>query len=123
MLFDPQKWVMPQIPEVEPENVPWRKLLLDAADLIEKKGWCRNAYQTHGRYCVVGAMSKALGYKPSICDDLKDDPPLILEAERHVVAFLNEGRQDERYDSIPEWNDGQKRGKVVIETLRKVATS
>ena len=119
MLFDPQKWVMPQIPEVEPKNVPWRKLLLDAADLIEKKGWCRNALHSHGRYCVVGALLKAVGANILEYEEGGSTPKLVEKAEEKIVAYL----KNNNYGCVPDWNDDQKRGKVVIETLRKVSTS
>lgn len=33
------------------------KLMLDTADLIERRGWCQNHYQSEdGRLCILGAM-------------------------------------------------------------------
>ena len=121
MLFDPQKWVMPEIPEVEPENEPWRKLLLDAANLIEKRGWCRHHAQSHGRYCAIGAMSKMAGVRPGAYDACAAVPGIVHQAEDKVLAYLKQNGQ--QHFSIPSWNDDQTRGKVVIETLRKVAKS
>ena len=119
MLFDPQKWVMPEIPEAEPENEPWRKLLLDAANLIERKGWCRNDLQSHGRYCTVGALLKVSGTSIRDYNEGGSAPDLVGKAEAKIMAHLGY----DNYDCVPDWNDKQKRGKVVIETLRKIATS
>ena len=60
MLFDPQKWVMPEIPEVEPENEPWRRLLKDAIGVIQKRGWTQNKIEAQdGSVCLLGALQVA----------------------------------------------------------------
>lgn len=43
MLYD-KRWE-PKIPATTPpKQQPWQKVLLDAADLIEEKGWIRGYY-------------------------------------------------------------------------------
>ncbi len=37
---------------------PWRSLLLDAADYIEKNGWCQGEWYQDGRVCAMGAMTQ-----------------------------------------------------------------
>lgn len=40
---------------------PVAQVLLDAADLIKKKGWVRNSLLTNGRVCMLGAIGFAVG--------------------------------------------------------------
>lgn len=134
MLFDPQRWVMPEIP-AEPTTKPkvrrkkkqvkqlepWRKLLLDAAELIKAKGWCRERAYNKGAYCAIGAMmSVATGVRGSkVCEG--PTPHLVVVAEGKVLNHINKlGRF---YGYIANWNDSQTRGKTVIEVLQEVARS
>ncbi len=77
----------------------WRKAYLEAANLIEEKGWCQGALRTQGgAHCVLGALIEA---SPSF--DLKPLQALIG-------------------DSVAIWNDKPERTKEeIIAALRKAA--
>lgn len=52
MLFDP-KW------DAEIKTEPWRQLLLDAADLIDRIGWCQHTPRDdNGRVCAAEALRR-----------------------------------------------------------------
>jgi hypothetical protein len=52
MLYDP-KW-QENIEVVE----GWQKILLDAADLLEKHDWIQGDLQIGDGFCILGAMHK-----------------------------------------------------------------
>lgn len=107
MLYD-KKWDQDTI-KIE----PWRQALLDAADLLEKDGWCRFSMRRGEAHCAVGALLD--GYSPI---DAKQ------EATRRLAIYIK-GKE------LPgmliakicvRWNDGLFRTKKqVIKTLREVA--
>ena len=66
MPFDQTNFVEAK-PEVELE--PWRRVLLDAAQIV-RKGWCQNAIERGGKYCAIGALYVASG-NPAISGVLK----------------------------------------------------
>ncbi len=37
---------------------PWRLVLLNAADYIERNGWCQHAERLGTRACVIGALKQ-----------------------------------------------------------------
>lgn len=41
-----------------------KAVLLAAARLIERRGWCQGTYERRGRLCVLGALSAAGGGRP-----------------------------------------------------------
>jgi hypothetical protein len=53
MLYDP-KWKKHQ----EKQNEDWRKILLDAADVIEKDGWIQGRMRDKNGYCIHGAINE-----------------------------------------------------------------
>lgn len=105
MLYN-EKWDKPEI--VAPVVLePWQQLLLDAAALLEKKGWCRGMYETgDGRHCAVGA---------------------IIDVARPLTAMhthrLTALHKLERFvgGTATVWNDNQPNGQVVIDAMRKAA--
>ncbi len=131
MLYDPKKFAMPEVPKVEPESEPWRKLLWDAANLIEEKGWCREAYRHNGRFCAIGAMLELNKQSSVSLMTVFGLGTPMFEAEQKVMAYLKESgavhpHHKGHYTSLPEWNDAQPRiggRRIVVETMRKVATS
>lgn len=55
MLYDP-KWETPADIKLE----PWQKILLDAADILERGNWAQHALQTReDAHCAMGAMQIA----------------------------------------------------------------
>lgn len=55
MLYD-KNWDKPKV-EVVPSH---RQVLLEAADLIEEKGWCQGMYNNRsGAMCMMGAIINA----------------------------------------------------------------
>ena len=81
MLYD-KKWDKPVEAPVQLE--PWRQAWLDAAEVIRKRGWCVDNFQSHGRVCMLGALSVALGAKPSAEGGRKRD--IFYQAENSLSA-------------------------------------
>lgn len=79
-------------------------LLDDAADLIERRGWCQGRYQdTDGRLCSVGALAAANG------DTLASYFPAVLVLSRRVGDVVG-------------WNDALGRTEQeVLDTFRAAA--
>jgi hypothetical protein len=86
---------------------PWRKVLLDAADLLERDGWCQHHFRNEkGHRCVIEAIGAATDHKP-----------LLRDKARYQLAQALPGSL-----SIIEWNDAHSRRKSqVIKKLREVA--
>ncbi len=107
MLYD-KRW------DVEPEVKlePWRQMLLDAADLLERDGWCQGAYQDDdGHHCALGALDAVFGSKTS-----------FKAIDWSAYARVNERLQDAVGLQIVHWNDAKGRtAEEVISTLRKIA--
>lgn len=53
MLYDP-KWETPAV--VEPVIEPWQQVLINAAKIIQEKGWIKGAFHRGDGFCVVGAL-------------------------------------------------------------------
>jgi hypothetical protein len=98
MLYD-KKWdqKLPQVDEVG-------RQLINAADYIEKHGWCQNTYwDEQGRVCALGAIRRA----NALTRDAND-------AAFKMLRFLD--------GSVHGWNDAPGRTKEeVVAVLRKVA--
>lgn len=58
MLYD-KKWEIKAL--VKPKLAGWQQVLLNAADLIEKKGWIRGEFANKNGYCAVGAIYTCYG--------------------------------------------------------------
>jgi hypothetical protein len=88
------------------------RILTDAADLIERSGWTQHAYESHGCYCLYGAIHTAAKLDRYAIDESKSDP--LNEA----WAILSE-----RVDDNPiAWNDRNGRTKEeVLDLLRTTA--
>lgn len=105
MLFDP-KWEK----QVEAKPLePWRKILLDAADIIERHGLGKTGQEfARSPYCAVNAISKA-----------GDD--YFSEAHRRFAEFIGAEPDDTR--TVFAWNDAPERTKAeVIDALRRCAS-
>jgi hypothetical protein len=105
-MFVDEKQFAPAVEQKPP--APWRKILLDAADLIEKEGWVQREYGRIGRgFCIEGAI-KHIAY-PSMQFDAMSEA--VWAMEHHV-----------RTANIPTWNDRLGRTKAeVLAALRAAA--
>ena len=90
---------------------PVSQLLWDAADLLERDGWCQREFEdAQGRYCLVGAINRAPSPEPY---------SLELEIQRltatgYMQRFL--GMEPMR------WNDMHGRTKEeVVSALRRAS--
>lgn len=105
MLYD-KKWDQQQTKTLE----PWRQVLLDAADLIEKNGKAEGTFTRKGAYCAVGAISQAERGKCTASSTL--GTIFTSEALRRLYQYLE-------FDVI-EWSDTSSK-EHVIETMRNCA--
>lgn len=98
MLLDP-KWDK----EIKIDEVA--QVLLDAADYIDKHGWCQNKLEDDdGRVCVMGALYRV-------------NTPWSAYSKlfRHLSVNI-------KVLDVPFWNDAHGRTKEeVVSVLRKVA--
>lgn len=87
-------------------NDPVRQVLLDAADLLERDGWCQHiSLDFEGRHCAWGAMVASA----------KDSVSYSVAADNVEAAV---GRV------LTAWNDDKRRtAKSVIRKLREVANA
>jgi hypothetical protein len=102
MLYDPN-W---ELPETEIKIEPWQQILLDAADLIDTKGWIKGHLHTTNGFCVVGALQEA--------NRGADGLSGYNEAHARLYQFVGRNPM--------EWNDTVcLNQKFVVKTLRTVA--
>ncbi|SRR5258708_3522115 len=109
MLYD-KRWEHTETPA--PSLEPWQKVLLDAADLIERRGLAKGAFVRNGEaLCVMGAVLMArYGYLALG----RDDPD-----ERAACDIF---RKHINVSDITDWNDVPSRTKAeVVGALRGAA--
>jgi hypothetical protein len=103
----------PEVVEIPPLE-PWRKTLLDAADLLEEKGWIQDSYQTCQGYCMLGAIQYVLSGDAIKYTSLWTGDHTILKVLQNTTGTVK----------IWEWNDARGRTKdEVLQAIRKAATS
>ena len=86
MLFDP-RWD-------KAKAEPWRQVLLDAADLIDRIGWCQHTECDHnGRVCAAEALMRVAAH----------DVTTYAVAMTHLSCFVASPK------TVPEWNDAEGR--------------
>jgi len=101
----------------EPAAAPEQdKVLLDAADIIERRGWHRGSYESgYGAVCALGAINiaangAALKFGPSSND-------AVVRMTHYLVQTGYE-------DGVHSWNDQPGRTKEeVVAALRAAAAS
>lgn len=110
-----------------------KDVLLLAADVIEKRGWCRGYFEHNsGRVCTLGAMRLATG--GTAYDEYLNHRDAYREAEHVLRTYLQQRVKGfGPGDGISTWNDEHVPngamhalfhtggGKHVAKTLRKVA--
>jgi hypothetical protein len=85
-----------------------RRALLDAAELLERDGWCRGTPKGDGRHCVLGALGLAIRRTIEI-----NDPCLVVLRE---VTGAKPPR------GLVDWNDAPGRTQAeVVAALREAA--
>jgi hypothetical protein len=105
MLYDPTRWHVtnPIVPKFQDK---WRKILWDAANLIETAGWIQGHHRSEHGYCILGAINAVDGRRLGPA----------REAKQKLRAFLRR--------SFMSWNDDRRRTKEeVLAALRTVALS
>lgn len=110
MLYD-KRWNKTAAPI---KIAPWRRLLLKAARILERDGWCQNNLYWRTRSCAIGALNRADSGHPGY-EGVHS--AVWVEAHNRLRAFVG-GHNG----SIEAWNDTVGRtGSQVIATMRKVA--
>lgn len=113
MLYD-KRWSKTVAPVV---LEPWRVLLLKAARILERDGWCRNTLYWRKRSCAVGALNRAAYGRPSLPPDDRVSPELN-EARARLLQFIGE----DGILGVEHWNDNKcYDGASVISVMRRVA--
>lgn len=106
--------------EIAPQVVtePWRKVLLDAADHLERYGWCSYAAHEAGKPSCAGLAIYRIGKEHGI------------ETQVHLAKFLNlppawnETGDSAYIEALFRWNDTPGRTAAeVIAALRSCATA
>jgi hypothetical protein len=137
MLYDP-KWEVEAPVEIKLE--PWQEILLKAADLLERKGWCQNQFERLGSHCAVGAIGAAHNSKDNPVINYSLPEPVHQSVRILLEAVNNAERQKDMdartawqklfgripatklFSSVPEWNDEPERTKEeVVSIMRKAA--
>jgi hypothetical protein len=110
------------IPPAREED--WRRVLYQAADILEHLGWCRVALERDDEHCAIGAIIAAYNWG-DVCDDhansvfLRD--PAVQSIIDKVEAHLNR-RKNGKEMCLIEWNDSvAKSGRKVAALLRAAA--
>lgn len=126
MSYEPSKLFIE--PVVEAPTEAWRKALMDAADVIRKRGWCQKFHDGE-RVCAVGALHVAFGSTPTLRVLPNGTSIPVFEpswpdgcdvAADHVKAVLHLGE----WESLPDWNDAPERtADEVISALEAAARS
>ena len=110
--------------EAQTELEPWRQLLLDAADYMEKHGHCKHLlYNDEGEVCFLGALNAACYGSASACGISNTYNIAARMMARHVniagyvnIAFIGVS------DPAVVWNnDPNRAGAEVVAGMRECA--
>lgn len=109
MLYD-KRWEV-KTPVMRPEE-PWRQFLLDAADRIERQGWCRwRTGPKEGPNCAMGALLH-----------LADNSRTYALARDHLAQHIKPKSPRSSISIISAWNDKVWRTKrQVVQAMRAAA--
>jgi uncharacterized protein (UPF0371 family) len=105
MLFDP-KW------DAKLRTELWRQVLLDAADYIDRVGWCQHSLRDdNGRVCAAEALM-TVGYTAH-------DVATYAAAMTALSNFVTSG---EHSMALVKWNDDERRTAAEVTcTMRACA--
>lgn len=107
MLYD-KRWEEAKVePEqtipAKPEQIAAQRILLDAADLIEREGWVKKAYRSWTGYCAVGAIQTVA------CRTQNSSFHAVIILTRHIGDIII-------------WNDNIAQNKAeVVRVMREAA--
>jgi hypothetical protein len=104
----------------------WRRILYQAADIIEHVGWCRGALQRETGLCATGAIVTAYSQGEARCKDEVDSDwlriPMVREIIGKVETYLNGKQASDDEECLIGWNDSiAKNRKQVAALLRRAA--
>ncbi len=121
MLLDPRWEKKPQV-----TKEPWRDLLRQAADLIERHGLAKyiTRCQDTGAMCLRGALMVADGYgrMPRPPHWSQDSSYQALEADWAVARYLGLSNKPSQNETTADWNNSSVRTKEeVVAALRAAA--
>lgn len=105
MLYD-KKWEIKDV--VKPKLAGWQQVLLNAADLIEEKGWIRGEMHNHYGYCTIGAIYACEG-------NLYSKWRAVRKLKAYLKGIYN------RRTSILVWNDHKAAAYNVTLHIREAA--
>lgn len=109
MLYDP-KWAPPEV-KVE----PWREILKNAAEIIEREGWTQGSYHKGGGHCAIGAINKAAMLR-------KSRAGINLAIDKlHGKLILNRVFSRDKKADIILWNDFNGDKFQLLNAMRKAA--
>ncbi len=98
MLCDP-KW------NAKVNAEPWRQVLLSAANLIERIGWCQHTERdSKGRVCASEALMRVAA------DDVASYALAVTRLSDFVAAPM----------SVPEWNDVEGRTATEVKNAMRI---
>jgi hypothetical protein len=113
---------LPKVDHTPAEMDAVSRLLMRAADVIERDGWCQNNVLTEdGRVCLVGAIhtanNKRFGRANDYCDPWDENSREALVRMDRVLPKVADG-----IGACAVWNDTPGRTKdEVVAKLRAVA--
>ena len=81
-------------------NEPWRRLLNDAADLIECDGWCQFNLHRGAQSCAIGAMWRVAN----------PGPDFHVAVER-LTIYLGLSKSP---IALPDWNNAPERTQAEV---------
>jgi hypothetical protein len=127
MLYDKRWEETIQTPELP--NEPWRKLLLEAADIIEQKGWTQGRLTSAGKFCMVGSLYAATWgpVQSKWCRHLAQGPDVYPKELLLALYALNHALGSEwsaSWGNITQFNDLHATSKEeVVAKMREVANA
>ncbi len=104
--------------EVSKTLEPWRELLLEAANVLERHGWCQDVeVNERGEYCILGALGRAT------CDLHHEKRTWDIHPKNLKPNYQAHIALAEEVGDVPTWNDkpGRTREQACL-LLRYVAS-
>lgn len=110
------------------ELEPWRQLMLNAVDEIERRGWCKRLVDSTGRVCARGGLICAAGFNVTAAYNyayfINGLNPVLFQADKELgkyIAWLN----PENYSKpdavcVGGWNN-QSDAETVLRVMKECA--